>query len=457
MTGIVLGSIIGFLALSSGFYLYSYAIEQSMKRARQKFLSRIDNAQALLQNSMHDDALKIYGEITAFVTRSSRRDSFRDIYALCKYGEGKCFQKKSIQNAEFYNNAIQCYEEFLRCLPNADSDMERRLKKIETYCNLGMLYSAFVKEGKTKEQAAYLKRAETLLSSALVDIDIMMTQGAPLKESVHRELFSAAGYASLLQALGTVYLALSDTETRSNAVRSLTKAVETYDKALQTYTIEEYPLEHTNILQAKAVAFKRLFSLTREIPSMDNALVALKALADHLGKNGQPLELFTVLQDLGDSTMLIAEHLDYAEESDQNKELKYAVLLDAVGHYESMLQLYTEKNLFLTNHEVATIYKRLGSIKAKLYHLKYEDTLLEEGIALYQKALGHTAQGSIDWAMIQSIIGDLYVVLSRLRNRKENITKAKTAYSAAVKAYDNLGMTSDKQSVEQSIKSIDGW
>ncbi|MFZ5998082.1 MAG: hypothetical protein ACOYW7_11445 [Nitrospirota bacterium] len=457
MTGIVLGSIIGFLTLSSAFYLYSYAVEQSLKKTRQKFLSRIDNALALQQNSMYDDALKIYEEIAATITRNSRQDSFRDIYALCKYGKGKCFQRKSIENAEFYNRAIQNYEEFLRCLPPADGDMEKRLKKIETYCSLGTLYTAFAKEVKTKDQAAYLKRAETLLSSALTDIDVVKTQGSPLKGSAYRELFSAAGYAAVQQALGTVYVELADTETRSNAVRSLTKAVDIYDAALQTYTIEEYPLEHTTILKAKTAALKKLFYLTKEIPYMDSALNVLKTLADHVGKSGQPLELFAVLQDLGDSTMLIIEHLDTASEGDQDKEALYAMLLDAAGHYERMLQLYHEKDLFLTNNEVASIYKRLGSIKTKLYYLKYEDTLLEEGIALYQKALGHTAEASLDFALVHSIVGDLYVVLSRLHNRKENIAKAKKAYSVAIKAYDNLGMTSDKQSVEQSVKSIDGW
>ncbi|MEW5747102.1 MAG: hypothetical protein AB1805_16860 [Nitrospirota bacterium] len=451
MFTVFFGSLIGIIAIVAGAVLYNYALEESRKRTRQKLLARLDNAEALVQNGMLDDALKIYGEVSRSATGSGRGMLFPDIYALCRYGEGQCFRKKAGGAPEFSSSAIQSYEEFLRHLPSAGIGIGEELKRGETYYHLGLLYLACITKLQVRDRTAYLKRAESLLASALTFVDLFAQEaGAPPGDA-------ARVRASIHQALGDIHFELAETEHRRGAEQSLMKAIEAYDEASRIYTPGPYPVEHAAIVKAKALSFKKLFSLSDDIQFMKCAVDMSKELVAHREAAGSADEHFASLQELADYSTSMALYLADADDNEQNRTLRQELLKDATACYERILQLSHEDKVLIFSNDRAAVYQKLGSVKMRLFELEPAEALLEEGITLNRKALEYVSEGSVEFATIQAAIGDLYLQLSRRRSRKDDVAKAKAAYAAAIKIFDVMGLTSYKQTVELSLKSIDCW
>ncbi len=452
-------SIAGVFLLVAAGYLYSFFVEQSQKKTRLKMLSRISNAETLLQSGMYDDGFAIYEEILDSLKSGNKWTAFQDVYALCRYGEGKYFQRKAADDFTAYTNAVECYEEFLRYLSMPGLGLEEIIKKIEAHYNLGLLYVSCINKPQVKNRMTSLKRAEHLLTAALEFINEISLQPLSPEESDQQEHYTTKVHASIYQALGVIYSETSDTGLPKNAEKSLLKAIDAFDKALQFFTAQEYPAEHTEILSAYANVYKKLFALSGNINFMTVAAGTLKTLADYLERNDRQSELFTVIQDLGDSYMLMAQHLAETgtEENNQNNEAKNAALTAAAEYYKKMIDIPKGGNVFVTNSDLALMYQKVGSATIKLYHIGQHEPHLEEGLSLYQKALEYVAEGSLDFANVQSVIGDLYVVLSRTHDRKENIAKAKAALNTALRIYDDMGLTPYKKNIELSLKNIDGW
>lgn len=457
MFTVFFGSLIGIIAIVAGAVLYNYALEESRKRTRQKLLARLDNAEALVQNGMLDDALKIYGEVSRSATGSGRGMLFPDIYALCRYGEGQCFRKKAGGAPEFLSSAIQSYEEFLRHLPSAGIGIDEELKRGETYYHLGLLYLACITKLQVRDRTAYLKRAESLLASALTFVDLFAQEAGAPPGAAPQPGDTARVRASIHQALGDLYFELAETEHRRGAERLLTKAIEAYDESSRIYTPGPYPVEHAAIVKAKALSFKKLFSLSDDIRFMKCAVDMSKELVAHREAAGSADEHFASLQELADYSTSMALCLADADDNEQNRTLRQELLKDATACYERMLQLSHEDKVLIFNNDLSAIYQKLGSAKMRLFELEPAEALLEEGITLNRKALEYVSEGSVEFATIQAAIGDLYLQLSRRRSRKDDVAKAKAAYAAAIKIFDVMGLTSYKQTVELSLKSIDCW
>ncbi|HEX8949784.1 MAG TPA: hypothetical protein VF790_12515 [Dissulfurispiraceae bacterium] len=457
MYKVIWGSILGLLALCAAVCAYSYIVEQARQKLRKRLLARIGNAESLLQSGMHDDALNIYEDILSSLKSGAGRPFFQDVYALCKYGLGKYFRKKAADDFSACRAAIENYEEFLHCLASPGIDLEEAVKKIEAQCDLGLLYVILVKQVKIKNWVSYLRRAETLLETSLAYIDDIARQAADSGDPAKQELTSTKVYASIHQALGIIALEISATQLHKEAERYLMEAVSSFDRALQSYSAREYPSEYADVLGNKASAYKKLFELTANVNYMSVAVDVLKTLVDHLEKNGKTGETPEVIQNLAAIHSAIAQRLMESADNEQFKETIRTSLLAASECYEKIIGLQDRATVPATRGELAHAYKKFADIKVKLHSLDQQTSFLDEAMALYLKSLEYVAEGSLDFANTQCVIGDLYAALSRTRARKDNIAKARAAYNAALKIYEEIGLVPQKRNVELSLKGIETW
>lgn len=454
---VVVSTVIITIAVVCSVALYNYAVEEGRKRTRRRLVSRLDNADALAQGGMHEDALAIYAEVAAAVAETGRRADFSDVYALCKRGEGRCYQKKAASEPEAAGNAIRSYEEFLRCLPAAGAGMEEELKRAEVSYHLGLLYVASLEQFPPKDRTACLKRAEGLLVSALSFVDLIAEQlGSPTAPQ-GRASDASLVRASLHQALGAVYLQRAEREPRRSAEKLLAQAIEALDQALRRYTRDLYPAEYTRLMKQKALSFKKLFALSGDRALMISAAAALAELAAHLDTSDPAGALGETLKELAETQMDLARSLEDTPGREQSKVQRREAVSSAAACYERLLRLSAEESVPLFSADLSLLYQKLAGAKVTLFQLDPSDGLLEEAIALTGKALSHTGEGSLEAATIHSTAGDLYLQLSRRRNGKDNTLKAKAAYAAALKVFDSLGMVSYRQNVERALKNIEGW
>lgn len=458
MVSLFVFGIIGLLFVGAGGYLYSYLSAEERERNRRRLRSRIVNAEALLQSGMADDAAQIYREVLGAVEDGNKRAVYPDIYALCRYGEAGCDQKKADSDPAACVNAINCYEEFLRLAPQlTDEDEEGEARKAEASYRLGLLYASYVKKLSRKDQRAVLKRAETLLASSLESLGAIAKRVYSREYQSQPERTAARVGGSVQMTLAAVYASLSEFQGSKNGEITLLKALDAHESALQVYTSEEYPVEYAVVLRDTVNTHTRLFELTGNAGFLDSAIARLERLAHYMESAKRDSDLFSVCRELGEAHLLKAKSLSESEDKNEKRDAVQEPLSSAFRCYERMATLAGEGGVAVSDGGMAEICQKMGDIKNRLYQLTLQKSDLEGAIALYEKALGHVEEGSVDYANVQSMLGSLFVVLGGLQDRKANVGKAKAAYSIALEIYDDKGLTAYKQSVEATLREIVLW
>lgn len=429
--------------------------EEIKKRTYRKLLGRVTNAESFLFSSMYDEARKIYDDILAAAKDAASQIIYPDIVAECNYGLGKCYQIWSTDNPEAFVNAIQCYESFLEYYKDSGGDEALEAKKLETGYNLGVLYAAYGRIVQKKDHPEYLRRSEQLLGNSLKNIDIIAHRLFPHESAAGLQTATAMIKGSIYKTLAAIHYDLSETESGSRAESSLKKSIEACHSASQYFTRDDYAKEYAELLEHKVQACARLCSIAESRDNVQQTITTQREFLAFLESNARFSDLFDYYGETGDSCANLARLILGESDNDQNKKAGHKALEEACSSYRKMIKLYDEGRVVVVNADIAKAYHKVGETLIKIYHLGLQETYVTEAFAAFRKALDYVLDGSIEMANIQSMMGNLYVILSKHHDRKANLKEARSAYRTALKIYDIKGLIPHKQYVEAALKQID--
>ncbi len=437
-----------------GGYAAVLLLEEIKIRNYHKLLARIVNAESFLASGIYNDARKIYDDVLIAAKDDASRIIYPDVVAQCNYGLGKCYQIWSADDPTAFPNAIQCYENFLEYYKNSTDDEAMEARKLETRYNLGLVYAAYIKAAQKKDYPAFLKRSELLLNGSLKHVDIITRQLFPQESPAGLQTAETKTTGSIFQALSAVYHAFSEMEFGDKAEASLLKSLGACDNALKYFT-SDYATEHAGLLQRKVDTCKRICSLADTPDNVRKVIAAQKDVISFLQSNARFNDLFELYRETGDSYVHLAKLVSDAGDNDNSKETGLKALEDACAIYKEMITLYDEDRVVVVNTDIANVYQKMAEALVKRYHLDLQESYLTDAFTAFQKALGYVPDGSVEMANIQSLIGSLYVILSKHHDRKANIKEARSAYKIALKIYDSKGLVPYKQYMEASLKEIE--
>ena len=227
-------------------------------------------------------------------------------------------------------------------------------------------------------------------------------------------------YAKTQNNLGAAYRNLADVE---NKAGNCSRAIGAYEEALKVRTLERFPMQYAMTQNNLGNAYRTLAEVQDKAENCKMAIEAFEEALKVYTLERFPMQYATTQNNLGNAYLTLAEVEDKADNCSM-----------AIKAYEEALKIYTLERFpmqyAITQNNLGIAYGTLAEVEDKEDNCKKAIKACEE--ALKVRTL---ERFPMDYAMTQNNLGIAYRILSEMENKAENCNMAIEAYEEALKVY----------------------
>ena len=220
--------------------------------------------------------------------------------------------------------------------------------------------------------------------------------------------------------LGTAYGTLAEVEGKAENCR---RAIEAYEEALKVYTHERFPMDYAMTQNNLGNAYGTLAKIEGKAENCRRAIEAYEEALKVYTHERFPMDYAMTQNNLGAAYSTLAEVEGKAENCRR-----------AIGAYEKALKVRTHKRFpmdyAMTQNNLGAAYSTLAEVEGKAENCR-------KAIEAYEKALKVYTHDrfSMQYGGTQNNLGNAYGTLAKVEGKAENCRRAIEAYEEALKVY----------------------
>jgi tetratricopeptide (TPR) repeat protein len=201
------------------------------------------------------------------------------------------------------------------------------------------------------------------------------------------------------------------------------KAIAAHEKALEVYSLNDFPVKYAGIQNNLGTAYARLAEVEEKPENGKKAIAAYEQALEVYSLDDFPLQFAMTQLNLGPAYARLAEVEKKAENCKK-----------AIAACEKALEVYSlsgfPRDYALTQNNLGITYTRLAEVEENAENCKKAIAACEKALEVYSLS-GFPR----DYALTQNNLGDAYCTLAAVKEKPKNCEKAIKAYEEALKVF----------------------